>query len=276
MTDPTVPDRKTKRADELERNDWFRPDFTDFASAARVRHAEPYPSDSWGNGVVLLYRAVGEQGAETHRLAADTQIVMLTEDEVEQAMDVDRRERIAAQLADVIRLVRNPDFPLPAVWQPVAVDFKYADPAAVARCAAVMGVEQQKAPGQVYARRDGADDWSAGVDVCVLAFQPGPGEPKPGTTCEELSDPDPDPTGMLHTGGVVDGGQLVDETPGLVPAPIARHYDTSDGTSMDCACGAVFGVPALLQLHIAAGNAADTVPIPAEDATLTRLPGSAR
>jgi len=54
----------------------------------------------------------------------------------------------------------------------------------------------------------------------------------------------------LHTGGVVDGGQLVDETDAppssLLPKPIAKHYETgaySNGpgsSGVDCACGVVF------------------------------------
>lgn len=245
--------RTTKRACELERYEWFRPDFDDFVSAARVNHVEPYPSDSWGNGVVLLYRPVGEQNVSTHRLAADDQIAMLTEQEIEEAMDLDRRERIAAQLADVIRLVRDPAFPLPAVWQAISVEFMYADQAAVARCAAVLGVKVEDLGPHVAARRDGADDWSAGVDVRGVAYR------KPDTeVLEHPEDSQPggwhhgqlDPTGLLHSreaddptpvsparvplhiggpvGTVSDSHLVVDETP---VEPVTRYFSFGHGQS---------------------------------------------
>jgi hypothetical protein len=98
----------------------------------------------------------------------------------------------------------------------------------------------------------------------------------------------------LHTGGVVDGGQLVDETP--VDRVVFRRQD---GTEVDVtetpeesaaivdqnlrAMGSVGLVDesdvadarAELAAHIRAARvAANTVPVAAEDATLTRLPES--
>lgn len=104
-----------------------------------------------------------------------------------------------------------------------------------------------------------------------------------------------------HFGAMTDGG-LVDET--AVPAPLAEHYETGGwkgagpGTAgVDCACGVAFDgfdsldeAAELLRRHIVDAAhkdaldedserrllaAADTVPVPAEDGTLTPLPGSA-
>lgn len=272
--------RKMKRVGDLERGDWFRPDFADFVSAACVRHVEPYRSDAWGNGVVLLYRPVGEQGADSHRLSADDQVPMLTEDEIDQAMDVDRRELIAEQLADVIRLVRDPAFPLPATWQAVQVEFKYADPTTVARFAKLLGVDQQATDLQVHARRDGEDSWCAGVDVVGSAFK----KPDPDPTDQLYSREADDSTPLgarepLHTGGMTDGG-LVDETGCTHGVTTCRCADADEAPAVECspACRDLYrpdrGVHFLGCPNFATPMAADIVPVPAEDATVTQLPGA--
>jgi hypothetical protein len=272
--------RKMKRVGDLERGDWFRPDFADFVSAACVRHVEPYRSDAWGNGIVLLYRPVGEQGADSHRLSADDQVPMLTDSEIDQAMDADRRELIAEQLANVIRLVRDPAFPLPAIWQAVKVEVTYADPVAVAKLARLLGVDLRETDVQVYAQRDGNDDWCAGVDLVGSAFKPGSPDPTGQLYSREADDPTPPGArGPLHTGGVVDGGQLVDETPVESPGlfnglpdcspACAEQVLTQDAMHLvDCprsvALLARFGTSKAGQRADA-----DTVPVPAEDATVT-------
>jgi hypothetical protein len=325
----TVPDRETKRADQLAAGDWLaagpyitQPGGTD---DAEVLFVHSYVSAS-RSAVAVTIQEVGIAEPMTIHLQADAEITLLTAAELAaQRAEADRR-RIADGMRALAGLIVRMPVTLPeAVGINVALPTR-ADVRAVAEALGVSTGPWIKT-GLQAVWPEGRKTYDAGFHLLAYTSEPG-------TTCEELADPDPtglaysrpadDPTPVsparepLHTGGVVDGGRLVDETPApvellaIVPtadgvvtttAPVgavvdpvrrahvvelteavAEHYDatgweTRASGSASCACGETFPGLKALVAHLAETPAspevlaaADVVPVPAEDATLTRNP----
>jgi hypothetical protein len=164
--------RKTKPVDQLERHDWIHVDFDDFVDKARVAHVESYASDSWGQGAILLYRAVGDGNVHTKRFAAADPIQMLTDAEIDQAMDEERRELIFVQLAGFAEKVRRGEVPLPRLGRPVEVRVPLDSPDAVAGFAKVVDAEVRETVAEVYAMHSGVGDLGVGVDLLGVAVRP--------------------------------------------------------------------------------------------------------
>lgn len=226
MNDPSLAQHETKRLDELHRGDWIHADFEDFIDAAAVVHVETYPSDSWGVGTILLYRAVGDTSIHTARCAAESPIRMLTEAELADAMDDERRELIAARLGQIADLVRRKTTPLPSPLRAVEVRFDFRDDTdALAAFAEAIGAEvAEYAPD--YARvvtltalQRGADDRSAGVDLFGQATRP-KNTPAP--------EPTADPTGLLHSRA----DEADDPTP-VSPARAPMHVGDAESHITD-------------------------------------------
>jgi hypothetical protein len=212
-----VPDRTTKRLAELMRGDWIHTDFEDFYDVGRVLHCEPDSSNAWGVRGVLLYSAPGDTGVHSVRLPADDEIRLLSDDEIADAVDTERRELMARQLAEVITLVRRKATPLPKAWTSVKVQFDFADDAGqLAEFAKLLGAEVGEYDGygskvHLTAVRHGDSDQGAGVDVLGQAHR-------------EKAEPQPEPVReLLAIAPSADGGVAFALAPaGAVVDPVAR------------------------------------------------------
>jgi hypothetical protein len=295
MTDPTVP--PTKPAGDLEPGDYV-------IASDLYREAE-------GITEVLLSKPFGVPGRrdtmvivsdgdlyepESYRLPIDKPVRLASAQEVAEKEAAERRERVAGALRELADMVLNHELPIGGSYSEPVVSFRLGrDVAAVERVAEVLGLEVDRQDRTAQA-------WMGVQDRAPLTVYWSASLPKEAAPVVE---PDPDPTGLaysraddaddptpvspgrvpLHTGGVVDGGRLVDETPaesegvfnGLPDCSPAceRQVLTQDTKHLaDCprsvALIARFGTSKAGQPR--EPQAADTVPVPAEDATLTRLP----
>jgi hypothetical protein len=278
--------RKQKSGDQLTVGDWLAPDqVTDGAAEVLFAHAYPASADgSRDNDGKHVQLSVREQGklVPYGTTVAGTTLFDLASDEDLAALRAaaERAQKIADIRALADWLESTPGVPVPSVSGQVSpghetlphLDVWNSGVEGVAelrRLAGLMGAEVVSDDERTWATKTFGD-----CEYRAIAWHKDgrPAEPKPGTTCEELADEDPtgllhsraddadDPTPVsparvpLHTGGVVDGGQLVDET--AAPQDRRTYED----------------VVAEEQERERLLVAADTVPVPAEDATLTALP----
>lgn len=181
MTETTVTQPTTKRGDQLAAGDWVRleDDITEAMYAFRLSHVETYTDERLGDRILVVAHRVGRWNPEVKRLGADRPVDMLTDDEIADAMDTERRELIAARLDHIGQLVRHKDVPLPQLWTAITVNFDFReDVNAVAEFAEAIGVDVAEY-GPEFTRtvtftalQIGSDDRSAGVDLVGRAVRP--------------------------------------------------------------------------------------------------------
>ncbi|BCJ45364.1 hypothetical protein GCM10010168_86330 [Actinoplanes ianthinogenes] len=241
MTHPTVPDRKTKRADELERDDWIKLDPADgeVSGPAVVRYVEKFNNGYDGPRVLAIVEGVGDLEPSFRRWGAAKPVRMLTAEEIENAKADDRRSRIALQLEQLAALVRQGRVPLPSGAsgrsRSLDIDFHLGSVEEIEQAAAALDVQVANPFGKYL-----CVDWPGNgrhgeVAVSWSTYRKDP-EPKP------EPEPLPDPQ----------------------PASIVEHYHSAGQAggqgecASECACGTSFsGFDSLaeaveqVELHIA-------------------------
>lgn len=283
--------RTIRRADELKVGDWLAASMAEDDFPTEVAALVPYSTAENGPFIEITFRQ--PDGSLGHwPVLPEAVLTLATAAEVAAQQGRARRARVAEELVRLADLILKRELPLPASYSSPVVSFQLSrDVAAVERVAEVLGLKVERAERTVQAWMGVQGE--APVTVYWSAYLPKETAP--------AVDPDPDPTGLaysraddaddptpvsparvpLHTGGVVDGGRLVDETPaesegvfnGLPDCSPAceRQVLTQDTKHLaDCprsvALIARFGTSKAGQPR--EPQAADTVPVPAEDATV--------
>jgi hypothetical protein len=205
---PAEPERETKPAGDLERGD-------------HVQAADLNP-DAEGIGEVLIAKTFGGVGREAVsilvsygdryepdycRLPAAAPVRIATEAEVTAAIDERRRDLMAEQLRDLAMLIVDKKLPLPGKYQTAHLVFGFGrDIEAVEAVASVLGIGASDSYGTTSVEWP-AEQAERGLTVAWQAYTPKKAEPEPVALKADSSGMVP-----LHTGGVVGGGQLLDET----------------------------------------------------------------
>jgi hypothetical protein len=228
LTQHVKDETKTKPAGLLESGDWidassFGPDFE---GPAEVRYIETYEDLGWRQWYSLLVVSGGvDPQPSTIRGAADRRVRLLTAAEIEKVKAEERRERLARQFEQLAEFARRGDIPFPASEQ---LHFTLDTRAEVEAVAKALGLQTAArwGDGLQVSWPHGAMSYDEGLYVLWHTAEKAPAvaEPVPAVDDQgfgysrELDD-DPQvirphsPRLPLHTGAVVDGGQLVDETP---------------------------------------------------------------
>ncbi|WIM97803.1 hypothetical protein ACTOB_001357 [Actinoplanes oblitus] len=213
MTSSTVPDRKTKRAGELERGDWIDLDGTggEACGPAVVRYTESFNNGYDGARVLIVVEGSGDLEPTPVRWGAAKPLRLLTAEEIEKAKADDRRSRIAVQLEQLAALVRQGRVPLPSGTsgrpRSLDIDFHLDSAEEVEQAAAALDVQVANPFGKYL-----CVDW--------------PGNGRHGEVAASWSSyrKDPEPK----------------------PEPVAEHYHLSGQTggpgecAAECACGLTF------------------------------------
>jgi hypothetical protein len=219
MTDPSV--RKTKRADELAKDDWVLT-LTSLTLASKVLTAYPY--NDGDDRVMVVYEDPDGRPATLHLSAAST-LPLAAFAEISAVNEDKRRYAVADQLRSLALLIDDTVLPMPQRYASnPKLEFHLDDLATVEYVADKLGVEikvDSAGRHSAYYRPAGKDSLVAAEWFVYVEKAAGP-------------KPDADPTGLgysreaepddnrpvspdrvpLHTGAMVDGNQLVDETGG--------------------------------------------------------------
>lgn len=224
---PAETERETKPAGDLERGD-------------HVQAVDLHP-DAEGIGEVLIAKTFGGVGREAVsilvsygdrfepdycRLPANAPVRIATDAEVAATKDERRRDLMSEQLRDLAALIVDQKLPLPGKYETAHLVFDFGrDIEAVEAVASVLGIGASDSYGTTSVEWP-AEQSERGLTMAWQAYTPKKAEPESATLKTDASgmdytraDSEPDdPTPVsparvpLHTGGVVDGGQLVDET----------------------------------------------------------------
>lgn len=172
MNDLNVPAEQAEReleraAAKLDRGDWILviDEEGQERGGAQVLHVEPYENQHHRRVVVMYRKGNGEPASID--VAADSEMLLLTDAEIADLADQCRREQIARQFFQLVNLVRDQATPLPKVWRAITVTFDFGEDAeALAAFGEAIEVKPINAYGRnMTALRSGSDDYSAGVDV---------------------------------------------------------------------------------------------------------------
>lgn len=282
MTQPTVAETKPvaelKSGDWIDLTSLNDRDL-DFEGPAVVRYAETFKEPGYREPhTMVMFGGVGQDRPWSHSWPATTKARLLTETEREAVQkQAERAERIADMRRLVDWLEQHPELPVASFSANLHLSAPRdgtveANVARVRAVAAELGVKADEHLDDRTAARVEFGDSS----YYLLAWHEDgrPVEPVTCNWCDDPASPDPalhpgdgrthvpaddlgygysreqdDPTpvspargGPVHTGGVVAGGQLVDETP-------AEHYEASIRTGptgigdsgATCACGTDVG-----------------------------------
>jgi hypothetical protein len=284
MTDPSV--RTIRRADELQVGDWLAATMSEDDFPTEVAALVPFSTAEKGPMIEITYRQPdGDLGHWP--VLPEAVLTLATAAEVAEQQARAGRARVAAELVRLADLVLNHELPVTVAGNTPTVAFPLGrDVAAVERVASVLGRKVDRIGRNVSVWLSEPDELPVGV--YWSAFEPKDAVPDPDPTGQLYSREVDDPTpvsgargGELHHGAMTDGG-LIDETE-VVEArtELAGHF--RDAKSRDRRTCVDPGEPehdhAMCQDVVAEEReallaAADTVPVPAEDATVRRLPES--
>ena len=178
--DPTKvqpePQREEKPAAYLTRHEWIQAIAEDGIDLGEVRvlHVETYEHELLRRlRAIVLYKAVGER-PQSFDIDAEYTVPLLTEDEVGEKLDEERRMLVADQFTRLGELVTEGTIPLPR-HRPILVDWNLGhDSAAVEAVAKELGEPLLPANTQVSVFRHGDTDFGPGVTVEWHAFRTGP------------------------------------------------------------------------------------------------------
>jgi hypothetical protein len=218
--------RETKRADELKTGDWLAATQIDGDGDRPTKVLDVHPfTDTERQAVLLVYRTQNGRPASCTADAAEL-FRLATEAEVRASQDDVRREHVAAQLRQLADLIVDKRLPLPGPYELANVTFHFGRQVeAVDRVAELLGTERTTAYGTTTVKLPSTGKgllsigWDAYAPKAKPAADPVPvasGDPT-GLAYTRADDEADDPTPVspgrvpLHTGGLVDGGQLVDE-----------------------------------------------------------------
>jgi len=247
MTD-TV--RETKRADELKPGDWLAAgpynDRIDGTDDAEVLFVHPFDNSK---SVAITIQEVTVPQPELIRLHADAEVTLLTEQDIAKARTEQSRDRLSDGLHALADLYQAHELPLPKYALQINLRPKDIDELRV-----IAEKLDLKIDADTYGQSTtyciewpaGHKSYEDGVHVSwnVSVAVEKPAEPEPtkdpsglGYTRADTDADDPTPVSParvpLHTGGVVDGGELVDETE---PGPVCV-YETGGGSAVRQRCG---------------------------------------
>ncbi|MEU7904155.1 hypothetical protein [Actinoplanes sp. NPDC049118] len=228
MPDQNLP--ATKPASELQVGDWVGEEVTGLdRDSAEIVTLYPFVPDDSRARVLIAYVQADTRTPYTTVFYAEDQVRVLTAEEIAAVRERgERAKRIADIRALATFLEGHPEVPMVPSGMRVQVDLHDSEGLRTVRD---LGARFGRQPEERLDDRT-VVNWSfGGSELAVIAWHLDGRPAEPGTTCEDLSDPDPtglaytradtedDPTPVsparvpLHTGAVVDGGQLVDETP---------------------------------------------------------------
>lgn len=215
-----APERDEKAARDLDRGQWIEvvDEEGETWGDARVLHVEPYIHELLGRRVKLLFGRPGYD-PEILDFDAEMQLELLTDDEIDAALDGERRELIATELEQLAELMRQTTTPLPHVWRSITVGIDLGqDVEAMKQAAEALGVPMTGSGSMVSVMRDRGLDSGAGVAVQFYAYRPKPdaiprvAEPDPlGLAYTRADDEPDDPTPVSparaepHAGSVLSG-----------------------------------------------------------------------
>ncbi len=256
--DPTVPTttdtRETIAANLLNPGDWLVFDEGHDGYEIDLRKVlSTYPYADGDERVMLVAESATGVPISWH-LFAEAKVPLASDAEVEKARDVDKRANFITSLHDLaLWLDENPAVPVPYFMPQCDLHGETAV-ARLRELGETFGVEVEERLDDRKSIRIGPD---GGTKVHVIAWLPKPEvDPSGLDYSREADDPTPvSPAVPAYVQGEPEGHQ-----PGrkLTPAPIGKHYDTSVGLDVDCACGAVFNEVTLTEAkaklveHIAA------------------------
>lgn len=210
------PERDEKAVADLERGTWIEVVDADgdYLGRARVLHVETYEDDDLGRRSILIHQMPG-YSPDVIRFNADMQLGLLTEDEIAEELDAERRERIASRFDRLADLMRQTETPLPEQWREIIVDVDFGDDVGKLKAVAeAVGVDVRDSPvgSTVSAIWSDVLDHGAGLAVHYRAHRPKP-DPTGLAYSREAEDPTPVSGARVepHVGGVTEAG-LVDET----------------------------------------------------------------
>jgi len=236
----TTDKRDTKPARDLEPGDWLAADEVVEQVCSQVLSVHPYIEVELGSRVMVAY--ANSEGTPTiMRFHAGDAVQLASPLELAEArVDGDRRT-LTTHLYALADLIEHHDLPLPEQW--AHLDFHFDNVEAVAEIGRRTGIPVVDDTAGRHSVTWPAEADRGGnkfrVEWFTYAKEP---EPEPaadptgldyGRGDTEADDPTPvSPARVpMHTGGVVDGGELVDETPA---DPTAGVFDGLPDCSADC------------------------------------------
>lgn len=171
MTDPTVTERETRRADELKPGDWLAAGEALDDIPAEVLAALPYETATDGPSVTIVYRnSAGKP--ENWDIGQHALLSLATEAEIAAHRDVAKREHLAAELRNLADLIVKHQLPMPQYGMSITASFPSA--AGVRQVAEALGldVESRKPSSGVEVEwPKGRVSYEQGVHVTWLTIK---------------------------------------------------------------------------------------------------------
>jgi hypothetical protein len=161
------PKRQERPVADLERDTWIEviDSDGDDIGAARVVHVETYDAGTLGRRSLLVYRVPGSAPATIY-MGADDQMPLLTDAEIGERLDEERRSMIADTLTELAERITDPATPLPPTWRSITVDIDFGpDVDAVETIAKALDVKTGKSGSMVSVLEQRDGDQCAGVTV---------------------------------------------------------------------------------------------------------------
>ena len=222
MTAPNLP--PTKLASELKIGDhvWNASINPDMDGVSEVLFAQPF-AESGTEGITVLLGSGGSYRPRALHVDLDREVRVASVEEIAQAEAWAARHQVADSLNRLADLIHNGAVPLRKGQLQISQQF--ADVADLAEIGEALGIEVTSDHGRFHSVEwpKGHQSYESGLHVTWFAYAEKEPDPDPTGLAYTRADSDEDdPTPVsptrepLHTGGVVDGGQLVDETDGLI------------------------------------------------------------
>jgi hypothetical protein len=221
----------TKPAGQLQAGDWAF--VVGHDGPVEVLSAHP----DFGE-VLLVLRSTYDRNLIPLRADAREALELCTADEITAAKRVSRRHDVATQMERLATVIRSNEVPLPGEYDAVTVTINVEQQAEVERVGTLLNIEPKTMYGQTSVAWPPNVEHGSPFRASWFAYVPR--DPKPEPTPEpaavadesglaysrEADDPTPiSPARVpLHTGSVVDGGQLVTDAD-----PVTRYFSFGHG-----------------------------------------------